>query len=134
MFGSVKEVCAELFREYGSDEPITVLIWDAGAVRYFTEQWEPDEGEVLAILETMGCTDIEEYQRYGIGQQYIHDTMTQIAKSRGPTRKVEVSADELEIALHLAIEALDHCDLEAMDSDTARKLAAVEVLQAALHS
>lgn len=38
MLGSVKDVCAELFREYGSDEPITVLIWDAHAVRYFAQQ------------------------------------------------------------------------------------------------
>lgn len=88
MFGSVKDVCAELFREYGSDEPITVLIWDAHAVRYFAQQWNPNDGDVLAILETVGCSDIEDYQRYGINKQYIQDAMTKIADSRSRTRQV----------------------------------------------
>ncbi|MCW7699539.1 DUF1380 domain-containing protein [Serratia marcescens] len=133
MFGSVKEVCAELFREYGSDEPITVLIWDAHAVRYFAQEWNPNDGVVLAILETIGCSDIEDYQRYGINQQYIQDAMTKIADSRSRTRQVEVSASALETVLHLAAEALDSNDLETMDNDTARKHYAIEALLAALH-
>ncbi|OCJ27262.1 hypothetical protein A6U95_28695 [Serratia sp. 14-2641] len=133
MFGSVKDVCAELFREYGSDEPITVLIWDAHAVRYFAQQWNPNDGDVLAILETIGCSDIEDYQRYGINQQYIQDAMTKIADSRSRTRQVEVSASALEAVLHLAAEALDSNDLETMDDDTARKHYAIEALLAALH-
>ncbi|ERK05975.1 hypothetical protein L581_1500 [Serratia fonticola AU-AP2C] len=133
MFGSVKDVCAELFREYGSDEPITVLIWDAHAVRYFAQQWNPNDGDVLAILETIGCSDIEDYQRYGINQQYIQDAMTKIADSRSRTRQVEVSASALETVLHLAAEALDSNDLETMDDDTACKHYAIEALLAALH-
>lgn len=133
MFGSVKDVCAELFREYGSDEPITVLIWDAHAVRYFAQQWNPNDGDVLAILETIGCSDIEDYQRYGINKQYIQDAMTKIADSRSRTRQVEVSASALETVLHLAAEALDSNDLETMDNDTARKHYAIEALLAALH-
>ncbi|WP_447873028.1 DUF1380 family protein [Serratia fonticola] len=133
MFGSVKDVCAELFREYGSDEPITVLIWDAHAVRYFAQQWNPNDGDVLAILETVGCSDIEDYQRYGINQQYIQDAMTKIADSRSRIRQVEVSASELETVLHLAAEALESNDLETIDNDTARKHFAIEALLAALH-
>ncbi|WP_241810707.1 DUF1380 domain-containing protein [Serratia sp. 14-2641] len=129
----MKDVCAELFREYGSDEPITVLIWDAHAVRYFAQQWNPNDGDVLAILETIGCSDIEDYQRYGINQQYIQDAMTKIADSRSRTRQVEVSASALEAVLHLAAEALDSNDLETMDDDTARKHYAIEALLAALH-
>lgn len=88
---------------------------------------------MLAILETVGCSDIEDYQRYGINQQYIQDAMTKIADSRSRTRQVEVSASALETVLHLAAEALDSNDLETMDNDTARKHYAIEALLAALH-
>lgn len=133
MFGSVKDVCAELFREYGSDEPVTVLIWDAHAVRYFAQQWNPNDQEVLAILETMGCSEIEDYQRNGINQQYIEDAMTKIAESRSRTRQVEVNASALETVLHVAAEALDSDDPETMDNDTARKHYAIKALLAALY-
>ncbi|WP_237657387.1 DUF1380 domain-containing protein [Serratia fonticola] len=111
MFGSVKEVCAELFREYGSDEPITVLIWDAHAVRYFAQEWNPNDGDVLAILETIGCSD----KRYGINQQYIQDAITKIADSRSRTRQVEVSASALETVLELAAITIDIDDPESWD-------------------
>ncbi|CAI2004702.1 Uncharacterised protein [Serratia entomophila] len=133
MFGSVKEVCAELFREYGSDEPITVLIWDAHAVRYFAQEWNPNDGDVLAILETIGCSDIEEYQRYGINQQYIQDAITKIADSRSRTRQVEVSASALETVLELAAITIDIDDPESWDEDTSRGQCAIEALRAALH-
>lgn len=133
MFGSVKDVCAELFREYGSDEPVTVLIWDAHAVRYFAQQWNPNDQEVLAILETMGCSEIDDYQRNGINQQYIEDAMAKIAESRSRTRQVEVNASALETVLHVAAEALDSDDPETMDNDTARKHYAIKALLAALY-
>lgn len=133
MFGSVKDVCAELFREYGSDEPVTVLIWDAHAVRYFAQQWNPNDQEILAILETMGCSEIDDYQRNGINQQYIEDAMAKIAESRNRTRQVEVNASALETVLHVAAEALDSDDPETMDNDTARKHCAIKALLAALY-
>lgn len=133
MFGSVKDVCAELFREYGSDEPVTVLIWDAHAVRYFAQQWNPNDQEILAILETMGCSEIDDYQRNGINQQYIEDAMAKIAESRNRTRQVEVNASALETVLHVAAEALDSDDPETMDNDTARKHDAIKALLAALY-
>lgn len=133
MFGSVKDVCAELFREYGSDEPVTVLIWDAHAVRYFAQQWNPNDQEILAILETMGCSEIDDYQRNGINQQYIEDAMAKIAESRNRTRQVEVNASALETELHVAAEALDSDDPETMDNDTARKHYAIKALLAALY-
>lgn len=133
MFGSVKDVCAELFREYGSDEPVTVLIWDAHAVRYFAQQWNPNDQEILAILETMGCSEIDDYQRNGINQQYIEDAMAKIAESRNRTRQVEVNASALETVLHVAAEALDSDDPETMDNDTARKHYAIKALLAALY-
>lgn len=133
MFGSVKDVCAELFREYGSDEPVTVLIWDAHAVRYFAQQWNPNDQEILAILETMGCSEIDDYQRNGINQQYIEDAMAKIAESSNRTRQVEVNASALETMLHVAAEALDSDDPETMDNDTARKHYAIKALLAAFY-
>ncbi|HFD2071621.1 hypothetical protein PTR30_20855 [Serratia marcescens] len=119
MFGSVKDVAAELFREYGSEEPITVLIWDTQSVRYALERHNPTPTpqDVLAILETMGCTDIDEYQRRGIGHEFVAEVMRRIVEARTATDSVTVNKLELQRLLHFAANRLDSDRAEEMTED-----------------
>ncbi|ASL86035.1 MULTISPECIES: DUF1380 family protein [Serratia] len=117
MFGSVKEVAAELFREYGSEEPITVLIWDTQSVRYALEKHNPTPQDVLAILETMGCTDIDEYQRRGIGHEFVAEVMRGVVEARSATDSVTVNKLELQRLLHFAANRLDSDRAEEMTEE-----------------
>ena len=41
MFGTAKEISAELFREYHYDEPLAVLIWDTQSLWYALAKYTP---------------------------------------------------------------------------------------------
>ena len=130
MYGSVSEIIAELAREYGHDEPLAVLVWNAEAVRFFAQDWSPDDSDVLEVLRSIGETDAGKYQRCGIGQPFVEETMQEIVDSRNAEREVSVNAAELEKVLNLAENELYL--LSAAGGDGHGKRHETELLQAVL--
>ena len=128
MFGTVKEISAELFREYGADEPLAVLIWDDEAVRYFAQECNPTAADVLAVLESIGCMDIEMYQRDGINKTHIDALMFDIQQARTASERVTVSKQELERLLHFAANQLDSSNAEEMTGEDREAMHAIDAL------
>lgn len=133
MYGTVKEISAELFREYGADEPLAVLIWDAAAVRFFAHADHPTDADVLAILESIGCTDIDTYQEQGVNRQCVEGAMQHIVNARAALRSVAVNAQALEAVLALAALAIDMDDPHSQNAEFIDDIAAIEAVRAALN-
>lgn len=132
MYGTVKEISAELFREYGAGEPLAVLIWDAAAVQFFAHAHHPSDADVLAILETIGCTDIDTYQEQGVNRQCVESAMQHIVNARAALRHVAVNAQALEAVLALAALAIDMDDPHSKSAEFIDDIAAIETVRAAL--
>ena len=128
MFGTVKEISAELFREYGADEPLAVLIWDGEAVRYFAQEYNPTAADELAVLESIGCMDIEMYQRDGINKAHIDALMCDIQQARAATQCVTVNKLELQRLLHFAANQLDSSNAEAMTVENREAMHTIDAL------
>ena len=128
MFGTVKEISAELFREYGADEPLAVLIWDSEAVRYFAQEYHPTGADELAVLESIGCMDIDMYQRDGINKTHIDALMFDIQQARAATQSVTVNKLALQRLLHFAANQLDSNNAEEMTSDDREAMHTIDAL------
>ena len=128
MFGTVKEISAELFREYGADEPLAVLIWDSEAVRYFAQEYHPTAADELAVLESIGCMDIDMYQRDGINKTHIDALMFDIQQARAATQSVTVNKLALQRLLHFAANQLDSNNAEEMTSDDREAMHTIDAL------
>ena len=128
MFGTVKEISAELFREYGADEPLAVLIWDGEAVRYFAQEYHPTAADELAVLESIGCMDIDMYQRDGINKTHIDALMFDIQQARAATQSVTVNKLALQRLLHFAANQLDSNNAEEMTSDDREAMHTIDAL------
>ncbi|HGM7842729.1 TPA: DUF1380 family protein [Serratia marcescens] len=128
MFGTVKEISAELFREYGADEPLAVLIWDGEAVRYFAQEYHPTAADALAVLESIGCMDIEEYQLHGVGKTQIDCLMFDIQQARAATQCVTVNKLELQRLLHFAANQLDSSIAEEMTAEEREAMQTIDAL------
>ena len=128
MFGTVKEISAELFREYGADEPLAVLIWDSEAVRYFAQEYHPTAADELAVLESIGCMDIDMYQRDGINKTHIDALMFDIQQARAATQSVTVNKLALQRLLHFAANQLESNNAEEMTSDDREAMHTIDAL------
>ncbi|HGM7842350.1 TPA: DUF1380 family protein [Serratia marcescens] len=128
MFGTVKEISAELFREYGADEPLAVLVWDGEAVRYFAREYNPTTADELAVLESIGCMEIEEYQRDGVGRAHIDALMFDIQQARAATQCVTVNKLELQRLLHFAANQLDSNNAEEMTGEDREAMQTIDAL------
>ncbi|EMH4931894.1 DUF1380 family protein [Serratia marcescens] len=128
MFGTAKEISAELFREYHYDEPLAVLIWDTQSLWYALAKYNPTNLDVLAILESIGCMAIDDYQRSGIGQS----DMVSIQEARDATPCVSVDAQALETVVSLAALAIDADDPLSKEGEFIDDMAAIEKVRTAL--
>ena len=128
MFGTVKEISAELFREYGADDPLAVLIWDGEAVRYFAQEYNPTAADELAVLESIGCMDIDMYQRDGINKAHIDALMCDIQQARAATQCVTVNKLELQRLLHFAANQLDSSNAQAMTVENREAMHTIDAL------
>jgi len=128
MFGTVKEISAELFREYGAEEPLAVLIWDSEAVRYFAQEYNPTAADELAVLESIGCMDIEMYQRDGINKTHIDALIFDIQQARAATQSVTVNKQELERLLHFAANQLDSSNADEMTAEDREAMHTIDAL------
>lgn len=132
MFGTAKEISAELFREYHYDEPLAVLIWDTQSLWYALAKYNPTNLDVLAILESIGCMAIDDYQRSGVGQSDIEAMMVSIQEARDATPCVTVDAQALETVVSLAALAIDADDPLSKDGEFIDDMAAIEKVRTAL--
>ncbi|OJH81857.1 DUF1380 family protein [Serratia marcescens] len=128
MFGTVKEISAELFREYGADEPLAVLIWDSEAVRYFAQEYHPTAADELAVLESIGCMEIDEYQLLGVDAVMVKQIMLSATTTRRETQSVTVNKQELERLLHFAANQLDSNNAEEMTAEEREAMQTIDAL------
>ncbi|MBH2548103.1 DUF1380 family protein [Serratia marcescens] len=128
MFGTVKEISAELFREYGADEPLAVLVWDGEAVRYFAREYNPTTADELAVLESIGCMEIDEYQLLGVDAVMVKQIMLSATTARREMENVTVNKLELQRLLHFAANQLDSNNAEEMTSDEREAMQTIDAL------
>ncbi|MEX3099045.1 hypothetical protein [Serratia ureilytica] len=128
MFGTAKEISAELFREYHYDEPLAVLIWDTQSLWYALAKYNPTNLDVLAILESIGCMAIDDYQRSGVGQSDIEAMMVSIQDARDATPCVTVNKLELQRLLHFAANQLDSSNAEEMTAEEREVMHTIDAL------
>lgn len=97
-------------------------------MRYFAQEYHPTAADELAVLESIGCMDIETYQLHGVGKTQIDYLMFDIQQARAATQCVTVNKLELERLLHFAANQLDSNSAEEMTAEDREAMQTIDAL------
>lgn len=136
MYGTVKELCAELQRNNPANEKMTLIVWSEENVRFYAEDMALTSSEATEIVRQIDSLDC--LYEYGIGMSTIQELVNNLREEQEQARLATVPAAALGKALRLAGEFLRLADTEGGEGAAARlyrdEIAAIEQVRKALEN